>query len=221
MPAVRKEICLPAGDWAAGINARRRACILAGGEPLLYPGLAELLRRIDGSIPIEIYTNLEGDVSPLLAAPARYRVLASLHKDVVDLGDPWFDSLAAVVHAGHSVRCHVVKAGNWRHRVDLLNQVGVKTTCCGDQRSGVKSRGRIGREVRCVNTIYLFGPDGFRYPCVTLLGRGERPMEHIAAPDGPDGIEIRCDLFGSCVGCDNNIEGRAEAVEVECGMVDG
>jgi hypothetical protein len=237
VPAVapaRRAVCLPAAAWSAGINARARAAILAGGEPLLYSHLAELLGRIDRNIPVEIYTNLEGDVTPLLRSRTKYKILASLHDDAVERDSLWFEALAAVMNAGHSVRCHVVKAGNWRHRVDLLNAFGVRTQCCSDQRAGVKSRGSLKagsaaedaeqaegapQRVRCTNRIFLFGPDGFRYPCVTLLGRGaERDRaEHITEKDGPDAIARVCDLFGSCVACDNNIEGRVE----ECGMVDG
>lgn len=237
VPAVapaRRAVALPAAVWSAGINARARATILAGGEPLLYPHLAELLGRIDRNIPIELYTNLEGDVTPLLRSRMKYKILASLHDDGVEPDSLWFEALAAVMNAGHSVRCHVVKAGNWRHRVDLLNTFGVRTQCCCDQRAGVKSRDLIARSetaegtenteevvkaarrVRCTNRIFLFGPDGYRYPCVTLLGRGERAMEHITDRDGPDAWTGSCQLFGSCVGCDNNIEGRVE----ESGMVD-
>jgi hypothetical protein len=54
---------------------------------------------------------------------------------------------------------------------------------------------------------YFFGPDGYRYPCVTLLGKGEKRLEHILDADGEDAQIIECRYYGLCVGCDNNASG--------------
>lgn len=224
VPAIEaaiKAATTPARVWAEGINRRGREIILCGGEPLLYPELGELIGRVRADIRIQIYSNLEGDIRPLLAAARRFPILASLHKPVTDLGDAWFTTARRLIDAGNGVRIHIVKQGNWQQRRDLAQTLGVKVTCCDDQTTYCKSTGNVRDLVTCTQCYFVYGPDGYRYPCVTLMGRGESRREHISADDGPDSLTTECSRFGRCVGCDNLVEGSvvwngtAEGKEVE------
>jgi hypothetical protein len=41
----------------------------------------------------------------------------------------------------------------------------------------------------------------------SLLGKGEKRLEHILDTDGDDAQIIECRYYGLCVGCDNNASG--------------
>lgn len=210
LSAERKAATLPAAVWAEGINRRGREVILCGGEPLLYRELGALLAGISPKIRIQIYSNLEGDIDPLLRASRTFPILASLHTDDDDQQVRWLERATALIAAGNGVRVHIVKKGDWQTRRDLAADLGVKVTCCDDQRGYSKSIGTP-RRVNCLQFYYVYGPDGYRYPCVTLMGGGQSRREHISEPDGLDGLVTQCDRFGACCGCDNLVEGRAVA----------
>lgn len=168
------------------------------------------------NVRIQIYTNLKCDVKDFLNAVKRpVAILASCHPMSAYERQIWLENAMSVIRAGHHVRFHIVKYGNWVERLDFIrgNRIVNQVTCCDDQRSGVKSSGEEVNEmmlsVSCSNTLYAYGPDGYRYPCITLMGRGECKQEHISEPDDDDTIIVPdCNLFGLCVGCDNNIEGE-------------
>jgi len=215
----RKAVRVPAEVWAEGINRRRRDTILAGGEPLLYDELPRLINLIDG-VRLSVFTNLQCDITQFLEEVTRpISFLVSLHPSTPDL-DEWSDRVDALIAARHSVRFHIVKSGdNWLSlRNFLVEEKGyTRVTCCGDQRGGVKSRGiDMNKEcpsVRCAGRIFLFGPDGYRYICVKLMGLGGEfgRFEHMSEPDGPNWQVVDgCSHFGLCTGCDNNIEGTVE-----------
>ncbi len=211
LAAERKAATLPAAVWAEGINRRGREIILCGGEPLLYPELPALLAGIRRDIRVQVYSNLEGDISPLLTCGRTYSILASLHCDGPAAGAHWLETALSLIAAGHSLRVHIVKQGEWRDRRHLAMSLGVKVTCCDDQTHYHKSTAPQPRRVLCEQFYFVYGPDGYRYPCVTLMGRGESGREHISGPDGGDGLLTRCGRFGRCVGCDNLVEGRVTA----------
>lgn len=204
----RKSVWIPAIQWAEGINRRKRKVLLCGGEPLLYPQLTELLKLITGDIAIEIYSNLMPDVTPVLAAGRKLRWLISLHPAVSDYGI-WFYQVTQLIAAGHNVRFHVVKKGDWENRRDFLKHKGdFKVTCCDDQSGYDKSTKPNPGTVNCSSYYYVYGPDGYRYPCVTKMGLGMDRQSSISQDDEKDEIVTQCDMFGVCAGCDNLIEGR-------------
>lgn len=208
LPATNKTRWLPAIVWAAGLNRRGRKVLLCGGEPLLYPQMRELLTLLRTDIALEIYSNLMPDIGPVIASGRGARWLISLHPCVTDR-EKWFEQVRRLLDNGHSVRFHIVKAGDWQRRRDFLRAKGeFKVTCCDDQGTYVKSSSPNPGEVRCSSHYYVYGPDGWRYPCVTKLGLGEDPVSHISETDETDEIVTRCMHFGSCAACDNLIEGK-------------
>ena len=131
--------------------------------------------------------------------------------------DEWYEHCQQLWDAGHFLKFHIVRSKLSDNVVEFLKKkeiVGTYSTAlCGDQRGGVKSRGPKSNQmyphVTCTGRIFLFGPDGYRYICVTRLGKGSRmgKFEHISDEDGPNWLSADCYGFGLCVGCDNNIEG--------------
>jgi len=212
-----KKVWIPAEEWAEGLNRRNRAAVLAGGEPFLYPEFGKLISLINRTYPCWIYTNLELDPKPLIEnATKPFPILASLHQ-WCDF-ELWYKHVQALWDAGHFLKFHIVKAGNYKKVTDFLEAKGIvgkySTKLCGDQNVGLKSRGEATNKqypkVDCSSRIYLFGPDGFRYSCVSRMGRQEQlwKQEHITDEDSGDWIFTSCDNYGLCTGCDNNIEGK-------------
>lgn len=207
--------------WAEGINRRNRECILAGGEPFLYPAFAELVNMVN--VRSQIYTNLKTDVTAFLkAVNRRLTILASCHPMNDVARALWLSNARSVIDAGHALRFHIVKTKDWRERLAFIRDNGIESgvKACDNQKGGVKSSGAETNElmplVDCRHRIFLFGPDGYRYPCVTLMVNDikEARLEHISDPDGADWTQVRnCERFGFCVGCDNNIEGEVRSIE--------
>lgn len=219
VPGASREVrnrVLPPEVWAEGINRRNRECILAGGEPFLYPQLAELVNML--RVRSQIYTNLKCGVNGFLStAKHPVTILASNHPMNDAERETWLANAHALIDAGHHLRFHIVKSDGWQERLDFIRDNGIqaKVTVCDDQRTGIKSSGedtnQLMPSVTCRHRIYLYGPDGYRYPCVTAMvnGMDELRLEHISESDGYDWSTVtKCNLFGFCVGCDNNIEGE-------------
>ncbi len=207
--------------WAEGINRRGRNCILAGGEPFLYPHLPELVNML--RVGVQIYTSLKVDVSRLLSVVKKpLHILASLHPMDEQERVLWLSNAKKMAEAGHGLRYHVVKTEGWQERVKLAMTIASKNeiTVCDDQRAGIKSSGTQTNDraprVNCRHRIYLYGSDGYRYHCVTnmILGRKGTQLEHISDTDEYDWTTvINCERFGLCEGCDNNIEGEVRSLQ--------
>jgi hypothetical protein len=198
------------------LNRRKRACVLAGGEPFLYFEFGRLIKLLNRDYSTWIYSNLEADPSPLIEnAEKPYPILGSLHP-WADF-DQWYKNVQALWKAGHFIKFHIVKSGDYQKVLDFLAEKKItghyNTHLCGDQNSGIRSRGKEVNKYHdqaiCANRIFLFGPDGNRYPCVKKMGdldqhvRGENIME----VDRGNWMANTCNDFGYCTGCDNNIEG--------------
>jgi len=216
----RKKIWIPAEEWAEGINAKNRYTILAGGEPFLYPEFAKLYSMLNPTFKVEVYINLQADISDFLALnnkrPSNF--LVSLHPSVKDR-EVWNDQVQELIKQGFPVRFHIVKSEGWEERRQFLIDKGYagaqRITCCDDQRVGVKSTNNLYQgQVRCKHQIYLYGPDGYRYHCVKYMGLDVRQVDHISLKDDDsDNWTVRrCYLFGDCTGCDNNIIGSVEKI---------
>lgn len=222
VPGASREVrnrTIPPGIWAEGINRRGRECILAGGEPFLYPQLGELVNML--KVRSQIYTNLKCDVNGFLSVVNRpMAILASCHVMNTTEREAWLRNARGLIDAGHHLRFHIVRSEGWRERVDFIRDNGIEAriTACDDQRSGIKSSGKdtsdLMPSVECRHRLYLFGPDGYRYHCVTSMVEGSEKgrLEHISDSDLDDWSTITdCNNFGFCVGCDNNIEGEVRS----------
>lgn len=220
-PGEVKRQTLSPEVWAEGINRRNRDCVLAGGEPFLYPHLPELINML--RVRAQVYTNLKCDVSAFVRVVDRpVSILASLHIMNEQERALWLLAARSLLGAGHHLRFHVVKGEGWQERVEFIKASGLtaKITTCDDQRSGIKSSGQkvndMSPSVTCRHRIFLYGSDGYRYPCVTLMVNGDEKarLEHISEADGYDWTTVTgCKLFGLCVGCDNNIEGEVRSLQ--------
>jgi len=210
-----KHQYIPASTWAEGINRRNRECVLAGGEPFLYPELGKLVNML--KVRSQIYTNLKCDVDGYLSVVNRpVAILGSCHVMKAQERAIWLRNASKLMEAGNSLRFHIVKSDGWQERTEFIKQYFKnRITACDDQRSGIKSSGietnALVGEVSCRNRIYLYGPDGYRYHCVTKMIQGKDRLEHISEPDSDDWtMAENCAMFGQCVGCDNNIEGEVK-----------
>lgn len=210
----RKKQYIPAKIWAEAINKKGRYTILAGGEPFLYPEFESLTGMLEDKYKVEIYTNLSYDVDKFVKlASRRYRFLISLHPGTKDY-ERWFERVKKLLDNGHSVRFHIVKVGNWLERRDFILSKGIfKTSCCDNQMNYPKSKGeefnKLHPKVDCDCSIYLYGPDGYRYPCVHHLGMGVNKYEHISEIESGDTLEIKdCPYLGLCAPCDSGIRGK-------------
>jgi len=205
----RKEIYIPASQWAEGLNRRKRNAVLAGGEPFLYPEFVDLILLLDKGLRAEIYTNLVVDLSDFLSRVDRnFAMLVSLHVGVPDW-DQWWEGVTALEAKGNRLRFHVVRCGDWEDRVEFLKTKDARITTCADQTRHPKSlpENQVDN-VRCRTCTYMYGPDGLRYQCVTKLGLGEDPVASLECdPDDIDWHENFCSHFGNCAGCDGLLEG--------------
>lgn len=209
----RKDVILPPEVWAEGINRRNRACLLAGGEVFLYPHFAELVNLIKRRLRIDIVTNGSVDMSDwLLRVHKKPRFLISCHPMSDKQREQWKRNVLHLVYFGFGVRFHVIKSEGWRERVEFIRSLGIphRITACDDQRSYIKSRIENRRDkVHCTGRLFIYGPDGYRYPCARLMGLGQNGLEHISEPDDADWLTVEnCSWFGQCTGCDNMIEGE-------------
>lgn len=215
---VMREKFIPAEKWLEGIKrrweARKAPAILAGGEPFLYPDFMKLLRMIPKNIKVEIYSNIQDIPEEFYKIDRKFIILASCHENY---GRKWLKNARRLISEGHAVRFHVVKVGDWQTRVNIIkdNFPDNRVSGCDDQRSGARSKLENATEkVLCKAGNTFYGPDGLRYHCITRMGQGmfADPIEDITWMDEVERTEINCNMFGKCVGCDNNIDGAVYEV---------
>lgn len=199
--------------WAEGINRRNRHTILAGGEPFLYPYFTELIGLLGSTYKIEIYTNLTQDVKPFIEKANRYYSFLISYHPGTDF-KTWSKNVQLLYYSGFGIRFHIIKIDDWKDRIEQIKDLGFRITACDNQNSGKKSTCYHDGLVKCTSNHYFYGPDGYRYMCITKMGLGTGQLEHISSEDGDLlQTDTSCKLFGACVGCDNNIEGCCETTE--------
>ncbi len=200
--------------WAEGINKRKLPIVITGGEPFLYRRLPELVTMLDPKIHVRINTNLQHSVEHYISKVRRpVSFIASLHTSTNF--DQWYARLRQLLEY-NPVQLNVVGVADWISISKfLLRQPGLDIfTISKDQRDLPKSLGAESNqkypEVTCSSKAYQYGPDGYRYACIKLMGLNTKygRFEHISEPMTDQWVTVtECPHFGYCAACSNLVEG--------------
>ncbi|MEF2232220.1 MAG: radical SAM protein [Pseudodesulfovibrio sp.] len=199
----------PPRDWRDAINREQRHVVFTGGEPFLYPGLAELVNGIEPGLKVRVYTNFSLDATPVLAAVTRpVHLYVSWHPQRrVDRGVFLANLRAMQGNPLFTADLHAIDARESRAGLaaDLafFADQGFTVRMDDDQRAFEGAGQATRRMAACSKTIYLIAPDGTRYQCVSRLVRRDSPMENLF--DGPLGLASAvslCPDYGNCSPCD-------------------
>ena len=196
-------------QWAEAINREGRHVVLTGGEPFLYPGLAELINAVDRRLQIRVYTNLGLELAEQIHSLNReVRFYVSWHPRPEADRKMFLRNTEAILESPlRALEVHAIEAVEDRDRlgrdVEFFQRQGLHVHLDEDQRGFAGSRNTPARQAFCRRRIYLLGPDGRRYQCVSKLMRRADPMENIL--DGPLGQDLcftLCPDHGRCAPCD-------------------
>ncbi len=195
--------------WCAAINREGRHVVLTGGEPFLYPDLPALINGVTNDLKVRAYTNFCLDLRTSLD-----RITRPVHFYISWHPQQRTDRelfLANILHLQDNLlftaNVHAIDAKETRHALakdlDFFEGRGLSITRDADQRI---FEGACRKELRtavCSKTIYLIGPDGTRFQCVSRMVRGDRPMENMLQErlDTQESVSV-CPDFGRCAPCD-------------------
>ena len=200
---------VPAKDWIAAVNREGRHVVLTGGEPFLYPDLVGLINGIDPALKVRVYSNFCLDLGERLTGLRRpVHFFLSWHPAGRAFRERFLHNIGVVRNApGLSCEVHSIDAPESEDGLDAdlrhFRERGLEVRLDPDQRGFAGSGGGPGRSALCRKRIYLIGPDGTRYQCVSRLMRRDAPMENMLA--GPLREEAACSFcpdFGHCAPCD-------------------
>jgi len=220
LPSAKPEL------WVKGLvrlqSGQFSGVHITGGEPLMYPGLADLINAIPSAIGVIVYTNLTIPPDTLLRKLKReVGIRGSLHSpgglDVyrthVDmiLKSNMVDYFVLIVVDGSPSRVAYLRHFNRISGTKLVISENQWVTSAKHKTCGVP------RRVICKNRIYLYGPDGARYPCVTYMRRGWRTPDPVFWETDWQFVqrEVRteCNEYGCCCACDGIIDSSIEFME--------
>ncbi len=208
-------------QWAEAINREGRHVVLTGGEPFLYPGLVKLINAVDRHLQVRVYTNLGLELAEQIHSLDReVHFYVSWHpraKVGAEIGsgadseanrDIFLRNTEAILASPlRALEVHAIKADEDKNRLEqdleFFKQQGLHIYLDEDQRAFTGARGAPACQAFCRRRIYLLGPDGNRYQCVSKLMRRADPMENIL--DGPleqDLCFTLCPDYGRCAPCD-------------------
>ncbi len=214
---------LEPGQWSEIVDREDRNVQITGGEPLLYPGLVDLLNGIKSNQGIWIFTNLaavpENFPSGLRKRKRRVGVRVSYHpcktpprefaERIKLLAKD--KRLAGSIHIVESAGIKFVQKAR-AALGDLPWELHIEK----DQRrqfpqmSACKTR----RLVRCVSKNVLIAPNGIRYPCVSCLLSNRLSQENLTRGSlRGDEIEVVCSHWGYCAPCDGLTERKLEFLD--------
>lgn len=201
--------------WAEGINRRQRPIVITGGEPFLYKRLPELVNMLDPKIQVRIYTNLQHSVAFYVSEVRRpVSFVVSLHPSTSRF-DQWYARVCQLQEY-NPVQMTIVGTGDWATLGEfLLLQDDLSTfTVSKDQRNLPRSGGVVDNQkypkVTCSGKAYQYGPDGYRYICIKLMGFNTEygRFEHISEAMEDQLVTVtKCPYFGLCAACSNLVEG--------------
>ena len=200
----------PWEQWAAALNREGRHMVFTGGEPFLYKGFVDLLNALDPRLMARVYSNLSLGILDKLAAIRReITFYVSWHGGQAPDRKVFVDNcLAILANPLFSLTVHAIDTPENRPTLDpdleFLRGQGVAVDLDADQRGFEGAGCATLRRAACRRRIYLLGPDGARYQCVSRLMRRDRPMENIFnGPLGPEAALSDCPDFGNCAPCDS------------------
>ena len=209
-------------SWIQGIRRipadRFDVVSVSGGEPLLYTDLVELLNTASERWPTRVYTNLSLDPTSILrdlSRPVDWRVSVHYpcdvkklihHLDLLSISGKKRDLTVVMVEGTPALVEYgdLVRAAGFAPVLDE-NQWGVNE----------KTQGRQPFPVDCTNRIWLFGPDGRRYPCVRHLMAKQHAGPTLWEMDWTQAkvdVTTRCNQFGTCLACDGLINSSVVTV---------
>jgi len=202
-------------EWINIFNGLNRDIVITGGEPLLYPGLSEIITGVKSELGITIYSNLK--------VPIRNDISWIKRKGLVFYGSyhPNYGKDCVFVENVRILKQHAVPFT--LHAIDVMGREKLeklfierlgtdfpKISIDEDQRNLFDSSSKkFKKRVRCRRTIILIAPDGTRYQCVSRMVRRVDPFESMLKESftGPC-REVICNDYGFCAPCDGLGETR-------------
>ena len=200
---------LSPAQWIRIFNSLGRDIVITGGEPLLYPGLDEIILGVNPKLDITIYSNLmvplKGDLSWL-----RRKGLAMYLSYHPSYGD---DNVFI-----ENVRLlKQYKVPFTLHAIDVMGREKLEKMCAHrlrgealhiiidkDQRKLFESSSKkFKKRVNCQRSIILIAPDGYRYQCVSRMVRRVAPLENLLTESFTGECRtVDCGDYGYCAPCD-------------------
>ncbi len=196
--------------WARALAREQKHVVFTGGEPFLYPGLVQVINSVDPKLKVRVYTNLCLPLEMQLAAIRRpVHFYVSWHPQKAADRERFLANVQALTANPlfscdiHAIDAEENRAQSLREDLDFFLSRNLRLDIDADQRTFAGSCAGTLRNALCAKRIYLIGPDGARYQCVSRLMRADRPMENmLKGPLGPDMAAGLCPDFGNCAPCD-------------------
>ena len=231
-------------QWAEGLNRLQLPkgvpLTLQGGEPLVYPGVWDLLEVLEH--PIDILTALPANAqmkqwrklsnstlnklrrdAPYPTIRVSYHVNQNKLEDLIER----VKELQELVPVGIYTVDHPDTAEETARARELCSQNGVffktkeflghhKGKLYGTYKYPESVGGKVVKEeVLCKNSVLIFGPDGLSYRCHSDLYHKRKSLAFGSVTDEHFLVEDKlrsCKFFGMCSECDVKIKNNHEQI---------
>lgn len=195
-------------QWIKIIRRIASPYVITGGEPFLYPGLADLVCKAN-SQRVRINTNLTLMTKEDMAALHKrgnvtLRVTLHFGQPGWRLNVPETLSKLEMLLRYDRIKTRFLTIGTpvGRTAVAEFGAAGVNLVVIHDARSFDRfyfAEPRPSR-VLCTRKVRLIGPGGRRHPCFLHLRNGTLPMEL----HDPPVFSVLCGNYGDCSHCDRH-----------------